>query len=210
MNETNRRLISINQEATLTFPVETVRLHLMMQVFNDNYDIALQNAMIQNHRAMELLDHHGIPVEQIHTADFGVEARYEIEKEDNQYHSIQKGFMGHMDVQVDMDFDTKALCALIEAIKPLEASIRLDYGLTNIEEKKNKVLELAINKAKEKAAFLAKASGVELGEIHSLEYHAHDTVMCAARFSGAEEQTLDLRPEPEEISESVAISWEIK
>ena len=170
MNETNRRLISINQEAALTFPVETVRLHLNMQVFNDNYDITLQNAMIQNHKAMELLDQHGIPVEQIHTADFGVEARYEIEKEDNQYRSIQKGFMGHMDVQVDMDFDTKALSALIEAVKPLEASIRLDYGLTNIEEKKNKVLELAINKAKEKAAFLAKASGVELGEIHSLEY----------------------------------------
>ena len=84
MNETNRRLISINQEATLTFPVETVLLHLTMQVFNDNYDIALQNAMIQNHKAMELLDQHGIPVEQIHTADFGVEARYEIEKEDNQ------------------------------------------------------------------------------------------------------------------------------
>ena len=206
MNETNRRLISINQEATLTFPVETVRLHLSMQVFNDNYDIALQNAMIQNHKAMELLDQHGIPVEQIHTADFGVEARYEIEKEDNQYRSIQKGFMGHMDVQVDMDFDTKALSALIEAVKPLEASIRLDYGLTNIEEKKNKVLELA----KEQAAFLAKASGVELGEIHSLEYHAHDIVLCAARFNRAEEQTLDLRPEPEEISESVDISWEIK
>ena len=84
MNETNRRLISINQEATLTFPVETVRLHLIMQVFNDSYDITLQNAMIQNHKAMELLDQHGIPVEQIHTADFGVEARYEIEKEDNQ------------------------------------------------------------------------------------------------------------------------------
>ena len=116
MNETNRRLISINQEATLTFPVETVRLHLIMQVFNDNYDIALQNAMIQNHKAMELLDQHGIPVEQIHTADFGVEARYEIEKEDNQYRSIQKGFMGHMDVQVDMDVDTKALSALIEAV----------------------------------------------------------------------------------------------
>ena len=86
----------------------------------------------------------------------------------------------------------------------------MDYGLTNIEEKKNKVLELAINKAKEKAAFLAKASGVELGEIHSLEYHAHDIVLCAARFNRAEEQTLDLRPEPEEISESVDISWEIK
>ena len=181
-----------------------------MQVFNDNYDIALQNAMIQNHKAMELLDQHGIPVEQIHTADFGVEARYEIEKEDNQYRSIQKGFMGHMDVQVDMDFDTKALSALIEAVKPLEASIRLDYGLTNIEEKKNKVLELAINKAKEKDAFLAKTSGVELGEIHSLEYRAHDIVLCADRFNRAEEQTLDLRPEPEEISESVDISWEIK
>lgn len=86
------------------------------------------------------------------------------------------------------------------------------FSSEKLEEGKQKALELAIEAAKEKAAFIAETSGVKLGQIRTVNYSEYqiNTEFRAMSFkaASADAALLDI-PQSVSVTAGVSITWSL-
>ena len=101
----------------------------------------------------------------------------------------------------------------------VEPELRLSYTVRDPEAVKNELLDRAVSDAKAKAAVLARAGGVVLGEIRHIDYSWGELglevrptdrmLMSANGVSAKRSLDLDIEPDDIEASDTVSVVWEI-
>lgn len=153
------------------------------------------------------------------TGSFHVNSVYEnIRDKDGNYKNVFKGYSCIHELSLEFAFDMKKLSAVLDQVSGSSAKPRFSISFTvkDHETFKSKVIENAVENAKVKAAALAKASGVQLGQIIDINYSWADVnIHSVTRFeratlmSDAKAASIDIEPKDVDISDNVTIVWEI-
>lgn len=155
------------------------------------------------------------------TLSFNVDAEYEgYQDRDGSYRQRFVGYRFRHLLKLEFASDNerlgRILCALAQSTA--EPELRISYTVSDPEAAKNELLDRAVADAKEKAAVLARAAGVALKEIQSIDYSWGEINfearpmadgIEAKRLMAANSVDLDLEPDDIRVSDTVTVLWEI-
>lgn len=203
-------------------PDQTV-VSLTLKTVHADYDKAMDEAAKHLEQLRGALVGIGFTKDDLKTTNFNVNTEYESERDKNgNYKRIFIGYSVTHQLKLEFDFDSQRLSQTLGAIAGCIAEPELNVQFT-VKDKKSvdaALLENACVNAKAKAGILAKASGVTLGELVSIDYnwgelHLYSPTRyemeadCLMKISAAP-TVMDIEPDDIDISDSVTFVWEIK
>lgn len=166
--ENPQRTISINMSATELIPAD-----LIIFSININAEEKMPEAAFDTHKKREavlasLLKEFDIKEESINFEPIRINKR-------TNYNNRQEEVTVNTNQQVSVSFSDFEIYEKIQVslIENGFDSFNGSFSSSELEEGKDKALISAIQKAKERAAFIAEQSGVKLGEITTINYSEH-------------------------------------
>ena len=201
---------------------DLVLLSIALRSINMDYERSMKEAADKVSELNESLIPLGFEKEAIKTTDFHVDTEYESKKD--RYGNYYREFQGYAvthDMKLSYDFDTKLLSRVLTAIAlcASQPEISVRFTIKDPSAVRKLMLENAAKNAREKAEILCKASGVELGEIVTIDYNWGEVnVFSSTRYSALEECALgcsdginmDIEPDEINASDTVTFVWQIK
>jgi len=166
-----------------------------------------------------ILEQEGLSRKDLKTKDFDIRKETSRNKKTEQYEF--NGFRASHNLELEMPLDKTIINSLISQIArrldKLDFSIA--FGVKDASQQQQQLILQAIAKAKENAALIAGATGVELKEILDIDYsfrelvirsRRHDYPLYEADMMSTFEATPDFEPDDIDVTESVTITWRIE
>ena len=217
------RLMRVTGKGTIRVKPDTTRLLITLDGTEKEYGEALIRGAKDTKELQKILKKFGFEQEDLKTLNLDVSPKW-----DNTYNEIRKKydrvFLGYdfthelkLEFAKDNTLLGKVLSAL--AISSIQPSFQILYTVRNQEAVKNELLGNAVSDAIEKAKVLAKAAGVMLKEIQSIDYSwgelRFETDIIArpkAVLTGESEHAINMDIEPDDIekTDTVTVAWEIE
>ena len=164
----------------------------------------------------------GFTKDDLKTTNFNVGTEYESERDKNgNYKRIFIGYSVTHQLKLEFDFDSQRLSQTLGAIAACiaEPELNVQFTVKDKESVNAALLENACVNAKANAGILAKASGVTLGDLISIDYNwgelhlfsptQYDMEDACMRLSSAAPTSIEIEPDDIDISDSVTFVWEI-
>lgn len=117
-------------------------------------------------------------------------------------------FYAHADIKLTLAVSDERIEGIAEALEQSGASWRQQYELAD-NAHREALIEQAVAAAKEDASAIARAAGVRLGELASVEYAASYGGGVRVMRAAMAADTVSARPEDVELTETVTCAWEI-
>ena len=201
------------------YVVITMSLEAHENDYEETLELAAKKIEYLNTSLVEI----GFEKKTVKTTSFNVRTDYERVKDRNgNYKSVFNGYICSHRLKVEFDFDTKRLAQTLYAISKCLAQPELSIAFTvkDASAVNKELLRSATINAKEKAQILCDASGVELGELLSIDYNwselnivSHTEYMleekCMAMPVGGLAD-IDIEPDDIDVSDTATFVWEIK
>lgn len=201
------------------YVVITMSLEAHENDYEETLELAAKKIEYLNASLVEI----GFEKKTVKTTSFNVRTDYERVKDRNgNYKSVFNGYVCSHRLKVEFDFDTKRLAQTLYAISKCLAQPELSIAFTvkDASAVNKELLRSATINAKEKAQILCDASGVELGELLSIDYNwgemnivSHTEYMleekCMAMPVGGLAD-IDIEPDDIDVSDTATFVWEIK
>ena len=157
--------------------------------------------------------------EALKTTDFNISTEYEQYKDKGG--NYQRRFAGYKcthALKLEFDFNLKRLGETLAAISAcgVNPELKIAFSVKDKAAVNAALLESAITNAKEKAAILAKAAEVTLGQIQRIDYSwselrlFSETQLSDTPYYAAESVAVDIEPEDINAADSVTVVWEIE
>lgn len=195
---------------------------LTLNATDKNYDKTMDTAAKHLEQLRGALVGIGFTKDDLKTTNFNVNTEYESERDKNgNYKRIFIGYSVTHQLKLEFDFDSQRLSRTLGAIAGCIAEPELNVQFT-VKDKKSvnaALLENACVNAKAKAGILAKASGVTLGDLISIDYNwgelhlfsqtQYDMEDDCMRMASAVPTSIEIEPDDIDISDSVTFVWEI-
>jgi uncharacterized protein YggE len=156
------------------------------------------------------------------TTSFNIDTKYESYKDKRD--TWQRRFEGYVcshSLVLEFDLDMKLLAATLAAIAECEAKpeFSIRFSVKDRNAISEQLLISAVENATAKARVLAKAAGVELGEILCIDYSwgelrlfsetEVEPRMMACMAADSDVGNIDIEPEDVDVSDSVTVVWSI-
>lgn len=215
------RTIRVTGRGKLSVKPDSIRLMLTLTETRSDYEQAVKRSSEKTESLKDRFAAIGFERSALKTTGFNVEPQYESFRDENgDYKQRFTGYAFHHEMKIDFDADNALLGRVLAAVASsgTEPEFQITYTVKEPERAKNELLERAVADSKEKAAQLAKAAGVALGEITLIDYSwsAAEIVsrpMNRMAFSAtsAEAGSFDMDVEPDDIdlSDTVTVVWRI-
>lgn len=201
------------------YVVITMSLEAHENDYEETLELAAKKIEYLNTSLVEI----GFEKKAVKTTSFNVRTDYERVKDRNgNYKSVFNGYICSHRLKVEFDFDTKRLAQTLYAISKCLAQPELSIVFTvkDASAVNKELLRSATINAKEKAQILCDASGVELGDLLSIDYNwgelnivSHTEYMleekCMAMPVGGLAD-IDIEPDDIDVSDTATFVWEIK
>lgn len=200
---------------------DTIVIPMTVESTNTAYAQAIESNVKQITLLREAVKKSGFRKEDLKTVNYIVQTVYHSEKDmyDN-YRSVFDGYRCRHDLKLEFDFDTDRLGMVLKAVSESKVSPELNIRFTvkDVDGVTNEMLQTAAIDANVKALTLCRASGVEMGELVSIDYSwgeinlYSDTRLdmdCCNRAMDAG-RTYDMEPEEIETRDTVTFIWTIK
>lgn len=218
MNKT----ITIKGIGKLSLKPDQVVVSLTLKATDKNYDKAMNTAAKHLEQLRGALVGIGFTKDDLKTTNFNVGTEYESERDKNgNYKRIFIGYSVTHQLKLEFDFDSQRLSQTLGAIAACiaEPELNVQFTVKDKESVNAALLENACVNAKANAGILAKASGVTLGDLISIDYNwgelhlfsptQHDMEDACMRLSSAAPTSIEIEPDDIDISDSVTFVWEI-
>ncbi len=216
------RTIRVTGKGMLRVKPDTTRITLTLEGERKDYAETLCASSDDTERLKTLLEGFGFAREDLKTLFFNVDTAYESYEEEGVYRQRFKGYRYRHEMKAEFPNDNDRLGRILAALanSPVQPQFGVSYTVKDPEALKNQLLERAVADAKEKAAVLARAAGVPLGAIQSVDYswgqidfevHPMDR-LCAEKLAldeGNAALSLDVQPDDIEAADTVTVVWEI-
>ena len=186
-----------------------------------DYEAAMKKATDASHQLAESLEKSQFTKEDLKTTDFSVHTEYKSVKDRNgDYQSIFDGYSVRQNFRLEFVLDFKQLAKGLTAISTvsIEPELNIQFTVKDSAGVSETLLRSATQNAREKAAILADASGVKLGEIMDIQYNwgridlysKTDYRMQKSSMILSEEINPYIVPEDIDVTDTVTFIWEIK
>ncbi|MFK4786172.1 SIMPL domain-containing protein [Fusobacterium sp. MFO224] len=215
------RTLKVTGTAYISAPVDMVVIHISNKDTKRTYEEAFEaskNALIKFKH--ELLSK-GFKEKDLKTVDFNINTKYENYKDENG--NYKKRFLGYQyshNMKLNLKLDNSKLTKVLNSLKTIkgQSEFYLSYKIENTDKIKHKLLEKAVENAKNNSKIIASASDVDLKKIISIDYSSSQINSSVSPFRGElkimgtnlnSDSILDINPENLKFEDTVTISWEI-
>ena len=217
------RTITVKGMGRVTTAPDYVVISMSLEAHEQDYEATMELAAKKIEQLNASLEEIGFEKKTVKTTNFNVRTDYERVKDRNgNYKSVFNGYICSHRLKVEFDFDTKRLAQTLYAISRCLAQPELSISFTVKDPSavNKELLKSATINAKEKAQILCEASGVELGQLLTIDYNwgelnivSHTDYMleekCMAMPVGGLAD-IDIEPDDIDVSDTATFVWEIK
>ena len=215
------RTIRVTGKGQIKVRPDTTRITLSLEGCSEEYGEALRRSAEETEVLKDLLSGFGFERSELKTLSFGVDPEYEgYQDKDGSYRQRFMGYRFRHEMKVEFPSDNERLGTVLYALATcgVKPEFRISYTVKDPEAVKNTLLGKAVADAGEKAAVLARAGGVRLKEIQSIDYSWGQIDLEYRPMAGAllaercktNRYDLDLEPDDIQVSDTVTVIWEIE
>lgn len=220
----DQRIIRVTGKGVLKVKPDMTRITMTLAGCCPEYEETLKRSNADTEYLKDILEKQGFGREDVRTLSFHVDTKHEsCQAKDGSWKQRFVGYEFRHILKAEFDSDNKRLGKILFALanaKRISPEFRLSYTVRDKEASKNLLLGKAVEDAKAKAAVLARAAGVSLKDIQSIDYSwgeiefecspmRADMLMercCEAEDAGYD---MDIEPDDIEVSDTVTVVWEI-
>lgn len=217
------RTITVKGMGRVTASPDYVIISMNMESHEQEYEATMELAAKKIEQLNASLEEIGFEKKSVKTTNFNVRTDYErVKDRSGDYKSVFNGYICSHRLKVEFDFDTKRLAQALYAISKCLAQPELSISFTVKDPSavNKELLKSATANAKEKAQILCEASGVELGELLTIDYNwgelnivSHTDYMleekCMAMPVGGLAD-MDIEPDDIDVNDTATFVWEMK
>jgi len=217
-----QRTITVRGTGKLNLKPDLIILSLSLGSTDKNYEKAVNKSAEALGKLKNALAGAGFDKDELKTSHFGIDTEYEGYTDKNgQYRNRFKGYRVTHSFKLEFDFDSRRLSDSIGAIASsvAEPELSIRFSVKDKDAAASALLENAAVNAKNKAEILAKASGVSLGELVSIDYNFSSLDPVSPTVYGMDRncmkmscaaESIDITPEDIDLTDSASFVWEIK
>lgn len=216
-------IITVEGKSSVKLAPEEISFTVNFSVKDENYKQCAEMSVEKIDKIKKLFIKNGIDEELIKTNSFAI---HEVQKYDPQLRqSVFEGYEANIPVTIRTQKDYEKNDKIFELIKDnLQSNFNLNFALSEeqMEMVKEKLIQLAVEDAKQKATVIAQSANVQLGKIKSIQYgeprmigtfNTNMELMNAEILPMARNAKADitsvLSPNEIEMRTNIVIAWEI-
>ena len=218
------RTIRVTGKGQIRVRPDLTRITIQLTGTYPEYAQTLQRSSEDTEALRSLLSGFGFAPSDLKTLSFDVNTEYEGYQENGVYQQRFVGYAFHHTLKLEFDSDNELLGRLLYALSnsPVQPVFQISYTVKDPEAAKNELLGRAVSDAREKAAVLTRAAGVQLREIQSIDYSwgeiSFETrpmnrmlmAKCASPMAAEESYDMNIQPDDIQVSDTVTVLWEIE
>ncbi len=217
------RTIRVTGRGKIAVKPDRIRLNITITGVHRRYADAVAKSSEQTGLLRETIAKAGLEPKDLKTVQFGINSKYEGYHDKNgEWKQRFKGYEYTHRLYIAFDNDNKLLGrALYELSEsPVKAEFSIAHTVNDPEAVKNALLGKAVADSREKAAVLAAAAGVKLGDIVTIDYSWGEVEFVSRPMNGvmmakacvAEEDgmmDMDIEADDIDVEDTVTIVWAI-
>lgn len=209
----SKRTITVKGVGKASLPPDYIEVPLYLESQKMEYDQAIELSKQKMSALEQCLGAIGFQKESLKTVSFNVDTNYEnVQNELGQYVHIFQGYTIRHQLLIGFNFNHERLQEVMEAISGCSAhpEFSIRYGVKDESFLTSLILQDAVKQAKMQAEVLAKAAGVSLGEIQSIQYDTNSSQPYLNELSLTKEVVImDIYPQDVEAMGEVTIVWQL-
>lgn len=219
------RTIRVTGKGNLSVKPDTIRLIMTMEGAQKEYDMALEESADMTRDLEKIFYNLGFDTKDIKTLRFDVRTLYEeYQAKDKSWKKRFEGYGHRHCMKLEFPADDKRLGRILYLLghSDVKPEFQIEYTVADPEACKNQLLENAVADSKRKAEVLAKAAGVKLGNLVTIDYSWAEIDFisrpidnmrledCRMRSYGSKEAyDIDINPDDIDVTDTVMVVWEI-
>ncbi len=219
------KTIRVTGKGQIKVHPDMTRLTITLEGICPEYADTLRRSSEDTEQLRDTLEPFGFERAALKTLNFDVDTEYESYKERDTWKQRFIGYKFRHVLKLEFSSDNARFGRILFALAhcQLHPEFRISYFVRDPEASKNQLLGRAVSDAREKAAVLTKAAGVQLKDIQTidyswgeinLEYHPMDKELVMEDrmiMSSEADGHYDVNMEPDdiEVSDTVTVIWEI-
>ena len=189
------------------------------------YGDALKHSSEDTEALKGLLEPFGFERKDLKTLNFSVDPEYESYQEKTTWKQRLAGYRFRHVLKVEFDSDNDRLGKILYALannQSVTPEFRISYTVKDPEASKNRLLADAVKDSQKKAKVLAKAAGISLKELQSIDYswgeisfevspmnRLESKMMVCDGAADCGSYDMDIEPDDIEVTDTVTVVWEI-
>ncbi|PRY06430.1 hypothetical protein CLV24_12749 [Pontibacter ummariensis] len=210
------RKLQITGKGKLAVAPDTILLSFDASAQEWEYEktVSALNRKVEELRS--ILEAVGVERNSLKTKDFSIRKETTWNKKTEKYDF--NGFKASHSLELELPLDKHLINKLLGQIarKLDNLDFRITFGVKDASQHQQQLILQAIAKAKENAALIAGATGVELKEILHIDYsyreltirsQRHDYPLYEAEMMSTYDATPDFEPDDIDVTETVNITW---
>ncbi len=219
------RTIRVTGKGKVSVSPDTIRIDITAESTFPEYEETVGKSAEHTGQLRETVAGAGLDPKDLKTLSFEINASYE--NYTDKHNNWKKKFVGYKYIHrmyIEFPNDNKLLGKVLYELSkcPVEVEFQIGYTVKDTEAVKNQLLEYAVADASAKAGTIAKAAGVELGEIASIDYSWSEMRLftrpigekMSVSFDGLYDCNdagfdIDIEADDIEAEDTVTIVWQI-
>ena len=218
------RTIRVTGKGKISVKPDTIRLLISLEDTFREYEDTLKNSAENVEILKDIIERLGYRRQDLKTLYFNINTEYESYQDRDK--SWQKRFKGYKYVhrmKLEFEADNKRLGTILYALAncPVSPEFSIEYTVADPEKAKNELLGAAAKDSMAKADVLAKAAGVRLGEIVTIDYSWGEIDFvsrpldkmsmrcCAAEPIESDCYEMDIEPDDIDMTDTVTVVWKL-
>lgn len=219
------RIIKVTGKGTIKVKPDTTCITMTIKGLYPKYGEAVNKSNADTNALKKLLLEYGFKSEDVRTLMFDVHVKNkQVQMKDRSWETRCVGYEYEHTMKIEFPSDNERLGKILYSLanSGLDVLFDLCYTVSDKEAVKNTLIGNAVQDAKIKADVLAKAAGVQIeciqsidyswGEIsieyrpmkNSMEYCAEDNAMFGGSYD------MNIEPDDVEVADTVTVVWSIK
>ena len=213
------RTIRIKGKGKISVKPDTIKITIKAEGLRWNYDETIEQSTKDTKMLRDALEKAGLDPKNLKTTHFSIDSKYKsYHDKNNDYKEKFVGYEYNHRAYIEFDNDNKILGRVLYELAHCDVKVKFEINHTvkDKEKVKNDLLEKAVEDSTTKAKVLAKASGVKLKEILSIDYSwgeieiysetMNDLMLCEAASS----YDIDIEADDIDVQDTVTITWIIE
>lgn len=214
------RIITVKGIGTVKAKPDLVIITMNLESHMFEYDQTMELAAKSVNTITSAIESVGFDKTDLKTSHFNIRAHYEqYTDENNNYKNKFNGYICEQSLKLAFDLDTKIMSDVLNAVAKTKANPRLDIQFSIKDETaiSEKLIVQATKNAKKKAEVLAKAAGVVLEDLVSIDYNWSELQLYSSTNYDLNHHHLlreahvpEIHPEEINVKDTATFIWTIK
>jgi len=215
------RIITVKGTGSIKVKPDLIVITMSLESLHLDYNKTMKMAAEAVETMQKAIQSVGFLKTDLKTTNFNISTHYENYRDkDNNYKSRFDGYLCEQGLKLEFGFDTEMMKKVLTTLSRanIEPRLNIQFSVKDKDAVSEELLVSATDNAKRKAEILAKASGVSLGDLISIEYNWGELHLFSQTRYGMENQLMkisessapDIEPDDIDVSDTVSFIWEIK